>query len=70
MKDDIVPQLPLKRSSQREDEEHDREIMEGLLLDDERPGVESGTDESLNEGNSALSENPSNGKFPKDAALD
>jgi hypothetical protein len=68
--DVLAPQLPVKRSSQREDEEHDREIMEALLVDDEKPGIEPGTDESLNDGNSALSENPSNGKFPKDAALD
>ncbi|HVY13017.1 MAG TPA: hypothetical protein VHB73_05580 [Alphaproteobacteria bacterium] len=65
----LAPQLPPNPSAMEEDEAHDESVMSELRRYDENPGEELGTDESLNESNSAFSDHPSNSGLPKNAAL-
>ncbi len=69
MRQNMNPQLPIAGTRMAREEARDERIMRGLRRADEAPNEEWGTDESLNDGNSAFSNEPSNGKRPRGQAL-
>jgi hypothetical protein len=61
--------IPIRTTTTSRQEIEDDKIMRALARPGEMPGEENGTDETLNEANSALSDTPSNGKQPKHFAV-